>query len=946
MLSNFFSFLLFIAFSFILNFNDLHANEKIGTVVKVLGSSYAINDKNEKRSLNLYDAIYLNDEIITDVTSNLILEYLDNSTVILKKSSSIKITDFNLTPTKKIFLGAIDKGSAIIESGRIAKDNNGRMEIKLSDMSLVIKGTRFNIGQKEDGSYDVGLSEDSFGNVGTINVSTAGTVKTLFDPKQVVTVNSDQIIERPQTDIEKNELDEVTQDFVDVKIINEEDIQKTLESQLFNGNIIDINNDGQIDLLDVDVIRESIVVTKQETIDFIVENSKEDNINFLSNILNESDEKNVGQSIDKIFETKNDLVTGVLTGLSNTGNKFITSSDSEKNNEIKEKIFTQLLSGSEQTEKKSKNIELMSKIITKSDVKSIENIVNIVKTSNASEANSNLSLQILSSVADRQTEEGTSLENEEQTQVNRLIEEAVASAAANNNAENSALIANVITKSNVETITQVVDNVQTSNASTANSTFSLQILSSVADRQTEEGTSLENEEQTQVNRLIEEAVASAAANNNAENSALIANVITKSNVETITQVVDNVQTSNASTANSTFSLQILSSVADRQTEEGTSLENEEQTQVNRLIEEAVASAAANNNAENSALIANVITKSNVETITQVVDNVQTSNASTANSTFSLQILSSVADRQTEEGTSLENEEQTQVNRLIEEAVASAAANNNAENSALIANVITKSNVETITQVVDNIKQNNTQNPNAGLSLQVLSNVEVSSNNESITLESNKQTQINRLYEEALAAAAAEAAAILAAEVAAEQAAAKKAAAIIAAELAAAEAAAAILAAEEAVILAEEEAAAILAAEEAAAQAIAIANANNLTAKCNAAIANVQNIRGTKTIAITNRNQTQLDEQAKLILYNNAKKAVKQFASPVTEEEFAELDQLKSTRDALKTSYDISVTAAEDASITLTNLNITLETARTTRDTLCAQAAAAQSAANL
>ena len=261
-------------------------------------------------------------------------------------------------------------------------------------------------------------------------------------------------------------------------------------------------------------------------------------------------------------------------------------------------------------------------------------------------------------------------------------------------------------------------------------------------------------------------------------------------------------------------------------------------------------------------------------------------------------------------------------------------------------MITKSNVETITQVVDSIKQNNTQNPNASLSLQVLSDVEVSTNNQSIVIESNKQTQINRLYEEALAAAAAEAAAILAAEEAAEQAEAKKAAAILAAELAAAEAAAAILAAEEAVILAEEEAAAILAAEEAAAQAIAIAKANNLTAKCNAAIANVQNINGTKIIAIMNRNQTQSDEQAALKLYNNAKKAVKQFVSPVTAEEVAELDQLKSTRDALKTSYDISVTAAEDASITLTNLNITLETARTTRDTLCAQAAAAQSAANL
>ena len=676
--------ILFVILLNILNPTPLIAQEKIATVVKVQSNVYAVNREGEKRLLKLYDSIFLNEEIITNERSGIVMEYLDNSTIILKKKSSIKVTDFTLGTAKNLFLGVIDKGSAIIESGKIAKDSNSKMEIKLPSMFLDIRGTRFNIGQKEDGSYDIGLSEDSFGNVGTINVSFAGTVKTLFDPKQVISVNADQIVERPQTDIEKDELDEVTQDFVDVKIINEEDIQKTLESQLFSGDIMDINNDGQIDLLDVEVIKESIIVTKQETIDFIVENTKEDNINFLSNVLNESDEKNVGQSIDKIFDTKNDLVTGVLTGLSNTGNKFITSSDSEKNNEIKEKIFTQLLSGSEQNEKKSKNIELMSKIITKSDVKSIENIVNIVKTSNASEANSNLSLQILSSVADRQTEEGTTLENEEQTQINRLIEEAVASAAANNNAENSALIANVITKSNVDTITQVVDNVQASSASTANSTFSLQILSSVADSQTEEGTTLENEEQTQINRLIEEAVASAAANNNAENSALIANVITKSNVDTITQVVDNVQASSASTANSTFSLQILSSVADSQTEEGTTLENEEQTQINRLIEEAVASAAANNNAENSALIANVITKSNVDTITQVVDNVQASSASTANSTFSLQILSSVADQQINESVSLENEEQTQINRLIEEAVASATKNNNAENSALIA----------------------------------------------------------------------------------------------------------------------------------------------------------------------------------------------------------------------------------------------------------------------
>ena len=837
---------LFVILLSLLNSTPLIAQEKIATVVKVQSNVYAVNSEAEKRLLKLYDTIYLNEEVITNERSNIVIQYLDNSTVILKNKSSIKVTDFILGPAKNLFLGVIDKGSAIIESGKIAKDNNSKMEIKLPNMSLDIRGTRFNIGQKEDGSYDVGLSEDSFGNVGTINVSSADTVKTLFDPKQVVSVNSDQIIERPQTDIEKDELDGVTQDFVDVKIINEEDIQKTLESQLFSGDIVDINNDGQIDLLDVKVIRESIVVTKQETIDFIVENSKEDNINFLSNVLNESDEKNVGQSIDKIFDTKNDLVTGVLTGLSNTGNKFITSSGSEKNNEIKEKIFTQLLSGSEQNEKKSKNIELMSKIITKSDVKSIENIVNIVKTSNASEANSNLSLQILSSVADRQSEESISLENEEQTQVNRLIEEAVAAAAANNNAENSALIANVITKSNVETITQVVDNVQTSNASTANSTFSLQILSSVADRQSEESISLENEEQTQVNRLIEEAVAAAAANNNAENSALIANVITKSNVETITQVVDNVQTSNASTANSTFSLQILSSVADRQSEESISLENEEQTQVNRLIEEAVAAAAANNNAENSALIANVITKSNVETITQVVDN---------------------------------------------------------------------------------IKKNNTQNPNAGLSLEIVTSLELTANNQSITIESNKQTQINRLLEEAIAAAAA--------------------------EEAIAEEAAATLAAAQAAALAAQQAADLLAQQIADQIALDLLNkaerlqriADGLIEQCSAATINVIAMNLAQSSAEQEAIETETsatNANEEWVIANNI---FINFVSPVTKEEKKNYAIARSNANSSLALANRRLRDAENAQSRVSNATTLAATALTNKTSICANANAAQAAAD-
>ena len=505
----FYFFLIF--FLYILSLQNLYAAEKIGTVVKVLGSSYSLNSDGEKKLLNIYDTIYLNEEISTNDRASLVIQYLDNTTIILKKSSNIKVTDFIFTETKNLFLAQIKNGSAIIESGVIAKKDNGKMEVNLPTLNLNIKGTRFNIGQKENGVYDIALSEDSFGKVGAIKISSNSAVKTLYDPKQVISISSNEILERPQTNVEKNEIDEVARDFTDVKIINEEEIQKNLETKLINGNIIDLNNDGRIDLLDVNLIRENIVNTKQETINFIVENSEDDNIEFLSNVLNNSDEKNVGQSVDNIFETKNSLITGVLTGLSNTNNRFITSPGSQINNEIKDKIFTQLIGGNDEVEKKSDNIKLMGNIIAKSDLKSVTNIVNIVKATSVLSQNSNLSLQILSSVADTQNENAITLENEEQSQVNRLIEAAVAAAAANNNAENSALIANVITKSNVETITEVVDNIKKNNKNNPKAGLSLQVLNNVEITSAKASINIDSNKQTQINRLLEEALEAAAA---------------------------------------------------------------------------------------------------------------------------------------------------------------------------------------------------------------------------------------------------------------------------------------------------------------------------------------------------------------------------------------------------------------------------------------------------
>ena len=168
------------------------------------------------------------------------------------------------------------------------------MQIKLPKMDLEVKGTRFNIENKPDGTSDVGLSKDSFGNVGTINIAAEGAVKTLYTPDQVVSISEGQgFTERPQSDEEKQSMETVSQDLVEASKIDENEIQKQLEKKLLEGKLEDADGDGKIDLNDIAAIKQSIKEEKQEQINFIVDNSKEDNTAFLSEVLNSSDESNV-----------------------------------------------------------------------------------------------------------------------------------------------------------------------------------------------------------------------------------------------------------------------------------------------------------------------------------------------------------------------------------------------------------------------------------------------------------------------------------------------------------------------------------------------------------------------------------------------------------------------------------------------------------------------------
>ena len=729
---------------FLILINKTYAEEKIGYIVSIKNDVYAINIDGEKRLLDLYDEILLQDEILTDEISSTTVQYNDNSTVIIKKSSSFKVIEFNIKGLKDIFLGKVDKGSVIIESGKIAKNDNGSMVIELPQMKLEIKGTRFNINNNIDGTSEVSLAEDSFGKVGTINITSGGKLKTLFNPEQVISVNLETgISERPRTELEKNEIINASDDLVEASSIDENLIQKKLEEKLLNGNLLDANNDGKIDLSDVEIIKENIKIDKQEKLDFIVDNSTGENTEFLSQVLNSSDEISIGQSMDKIFETNNELVFGVMTDLANNNNRFITTSELEVNNVIKEKIYNQML---ENPNDDNININLIGDIISRSDSTTSEKMVSFITLSDANSENSNVSLQVLSSITDARLENSITFDSEKQIQVNRLIDKAIA--VGGNNQENSMMLANIMTKSDVDTIGIMVDNISLIAANNLDSNFSLQILSSVADVRLENSIIFDDEKQIQVNRLIEGAITTAS--NSKENTMMLANVMSKSNADTISMMVDNIQIADRANPNTNLSLQVLSSVADVSTQNTIYLQGKEQTQVNRLIEEAVATAG--NNEESSMMLANVMSKSNADTISMMVDNIKIYDDQSAlqggnnngKSSLSLQILSSVSDSNFENGSTFQSSQQTQVNRLIENVMASAG--NNAGDSKLLANVMNKSDASTVGLVLDNIMTTSANNQNSTFAAEVLSSVASTAAEDSTYIDTEKMNQYNNFID--------------------------------------------------------------------------------------------------------------------------------------------------------------------------------------------------------
>ena len=612
---------------FLLFFSQqLFANEKIGTVNKIQGNLKAINESGEERELSVYDELYLLDEIVVS-NGGATIQFDDNSTIILKNNTSFKVTEFNISGAKDIFVGETIKGSVIVESGKIAKSDSGFMQIKLPKMDLEVKGTRFNIENKPDGTSDVGLSKDSFGNVGTINIAADGAIKTLYTPDQVVSISEGQgFTERPQSDKEKQSMETVSQDLVEVSKIDENEIQKQLEKKLLEGKLEDADGDGKIDLNDIAAIKQAIKEEKQEQINFIVDNSKEDNTTFLSEVLNSSDESNIGEVMNKIIENNDTLISQVVSDLSDKDNKFITGSDSEATNQIKEKIFEKIVqSGSD------KGAEVLSKVISKSDPKTVESVITNITTKNT-DANSTLSLKVMADLSEKNPEALESINQNNKAQMEKLVVDAVQKGSSDEGSAN--LIAKIVSSASAEVTNKMISEVSNNNNG-ANSDLSAKVFKAIVETAPEKIQTIDNSVKE---KAIEQVVASSTGNTteNAVFANVISDVIVKSDAETAASVMEKVSTS---ADNSGLVLKVMASVSEKDEKKLEEISKKNENIVNKMIEKAIRDIKGSDS--EIKLLSKVIARNSNQKITEKLIS-ETAKKSTSNKTLMAKVATETA----------------------------------------------------------------------------------------------------------------------------------------------------------------------------------------------------------------------------------------------------------------------------------------------------------------
>ena len=731
------------------------ANEnKIGSVTEINGTIVAITDELEERDLLIHDPIFLNEEIFATEGSSATIQFDDNTAIIMTELTSINVSEFENSKKNPKLKAELLKGKIIIESGSIAKKNDGVMTVKVTTSSLGLRGTRIEVDLKPDGKSNVSLAADSFGNVGSIDVTSGGQTSNITSTEEVLEISkNNETVSRNKSEDEKEIEKSVSETLIKSSKIDEQEITQQLQKKLEDGKLQDANNDGVVDVSDIEITKNQITNEKKQKIDFIVENSKDDNTEFLSDVINQSDEKNTGEVIENIIEDNDNLVEGVVENLSDKDNKFLTTSTSEGAGLIKEKIFETIVA-----KETDKSAAILSKVMAKSDEATVSSVINNITEKNTNEE-SKLSLKVMADFSEKNPEKLETLAQNNTDQIEKLTISAVEEAQSSE--EDADLIAKVVAVASDELANKVVEEVS-KNSTEVKQTLSAKVLKAIVDSDSGKIDIINDEVK---DTMIKQTIVSAqnqqegtGVQQDQDMTSIVSDIIVNTNTETGSKMIEELNNSSTNTEND-LSLKVISAISEKDMTKLNTLSENNKEQIETLTEIAIKNADASE--ESADLIAKVVSNSSDELVNKVVEEVN-KNSNEEKQALSAKVMKSIVETNPDKIETLSDQNrETMISQTIE------AAKNQAEETSAdeidlsntIAEIITKSDTGTAAEVLE-ILEDVSNESESKLSLSVVSNITKQENYEekmeilSVTSPIVEQS-INKLIEKAVENASSE-----------------------------------------------------------------------------------------------------------------------------------------------------------------------------------------------
>jgi hypothetical protein len=535
---NYFSFLIKVLFFISISLAAISKENQIGLVSEINGDAIAINDNLDERDLSIFDPIFLNEEIFVTQNSSLVLQFNDNTSIIMKELTSLNVSEFENSKLNPQFRLKILKGNVIIESGLIAKNKNGEMEILMKTSTLGLRGTRVNADLNKKDELNISLGEDNFGNTGIIEITNNGKKEKITSQDQIYEISKDKINSREKSTEEQNNEKLANEIFVNSSTIDEDKIEIQLISKLVNGKIDDLNNDGLIDISDVEELKNQILNNKKQKIEFVIDNTKKENTEFLSSVINKSDEKNTGEVLEKIINTKDDLVEDVVEDLSDKNNEFLITSNLKSAGFIKEKIFETIVG-----KETDKSALILSKVMAKADISTLSSVINNITDKNSNQ-DSKLSLKVMANFSENNPIKLETLAQNNEDQIIKLTVSAVEEAASSEN--DAELIASIVAVASDKVINNVITEVN-KNSTEEKESLAAKVMSSIIDKDPQkiDSLSVKNKE-----KIIDKTIQAAKnqSDNKTDNSidltAILSKIVVNSSDNTASEIMENLNNKN------------------------------------------------------------------------------------------------------------------------------------------------------------------------------------------------------------------------------------------------------------------------------------------------------------------------------------------------------------------------------------------------------------------